>query len=97
MASIQIGTETERPGAWLFDVALTPEGEPTRQITARLAWPDYDHWTSGSVSPARLIEHITRFLVEHTPPDEIPDAFDAAAVRRKHPALTEYLSNHLDD
>lgn len=95
MATIQIGTETEIPGAWQFEVTITQGDTPTRHITARLAWPDYNHWTGGSIPPASLIEHITRFLVDNTPPDHLPTTFDAAAVSRRHPALAEYLNDQL--
>ena len=93
MAHIHIGTETESPGAWQFHITVIHEPAIQREITARLAWPDYNHWTNGSIPPAVLIEQITRFLVAQLPHEDLPNSFDAAAIRRKYPALESYLAD----
>jgi hypothetical protein len=95
VARIHIGTETESPGAWKFQITISEDPAPPREITARLAWPDYNHWTNGSVPPAHLIEQIARFLAAQVPHADLPSSFDAAAIRRKYPALDEYLAERL--
>lgn len=97
MATITVGPEREVAGAWEFQITIDATGAPPHTCTARLAWPDYDHWTSGSIAPATLIEHIARFIADTRPRDDWPTAFDAASVRRRYPQLTQYLNDNLPD
>ena len=73
----------------------TGAGSTGTDHKVRLSWVDYEHWSHGSSTPARVIEALFEFLCARQPAMEIAPSFDAAAVRRRYPEVARVLPGEL--
>jgi hypothetical protein len=77
--AIEIISQREEPGCWLFEARL--DGAVHR---LRLAWPDYDLFApGGETPPERVAEAVLRFLRSRPEFTPLPGRLDASWGRRK--------------
>lgn len=88
MATIDIKTEEESGRGWVYHVVVDRPGGQTEH-TVKLAWVDCELWSGGRVAPSKVIEALVSFLIERE--CDIPETFDAAAVRRWIPEVDREL------
>lgn len=90
MPEIVIGTETEGPNHWAYEVAVRdPQGERCYRVT--LGWADYDLWSHGRVAPERVVRAVFVFLLQREPAADILPRFDCSLVRRYFPEIDKAL------
>lgn len=93
VASIRVRTETELHLAWEFKVGVGVRGETSeRIIRVRLSYADYEFWSHGASSPARVTGALMDILAGIRSPLLQRGAFDAARARHEHPDIDERLS-----
>jgi hypothetical protein len=90
MAEIEIGTETETPTSWSYDVRVFDEGR-THAYRVSLSFSDYDHWSRGRVPPSRVVERAFEFLLQREPATSIMSKFDCSVIRRFFPEVDREL------
>lgn len=97
---IRVGSEQESRGGWRFEVYLGAGGgvagsgeEAKREVT--LSWADYELWSHGVHSPARVIEALFLFLEGRDGLTRVGERFDAARVRRLFPDVDRELPQML--
>jgi hypothetical protein len=77
--AIEILSQREEPGCWLFEVRL--DGAAHR---LRLAWADYDLFApGGDTPPERVAEAVLRFLRSRPEFTPLSPRLDASWARRK--------------
>ena len=97
MATVHVESETPIDRGWSFLVRVGPSDDapaPDRFVV-RLSWADYDHWSRGRVAPEAVAAAVLTFLLERAPAADIPREFDAATIRRRHPAIDAELPGML--
>jgi hypothetical protein len=90
MAEIQIGTETEGPNQWVYEVTVFDAGR-RHAYRVTLGWSDYDLWSHGRVAPQKVVEAVFAFLLRHEPAADILPRFDCSLVRRYFPEIDREL------
>ena len=91
MASVHVGTETETPRGWAFEVRVVDDAGTGRDHVVELGWADYDLWCGGTEPPADVVAALLAFWLEREPAAALRDRFDAALIRRRHPEVDEAL------
>ena len=91
---IDVREETEIDRGWAFAVRASTSTDAA-DLIVRLSWVDYDHWSRGAASPARVIEELLRIVLEHVPLADLTADFDAARLRRRVPELDALLQRRL--
>lgn len=81
MPTIDIGTETEGPNHWAYEVCVTDNGHK-HQYRVTLSWLDYDLWSHGRVAPERVVRAAFEFLLQREPASSILPKFDCSLIRR---------------
>jgi hypothetical protein len=76
---VEVQTEEERPGGWLYAVVVH-RGGATDEYAVTLSWRDHDYWCGGALAPSRVMQAVMEYLVQHMA--ELPQKFDAARARR---------------
>ncbi len=94
VAMVRVVTETEERSGWAFQVEIE-RAEGVSSHLVRLGWADYDYWSHGMSSPARVIESLVRYLVEHKSATLSRQVFDAARARREFPEIDQMLPGML--
>ncbi|MCZ6836974.1 MAG: hypothetical protein O7G85_14455 [Planctomycetota bacterium] len=83
MAQIEILSEDERNGGWVFDTQILDAQGSLFAVTLSLSWADYNLWSSdGADTPGAVAEAALLFLVSRMPSEEIRTSFDASLIRR---------------
>jgi len=90
MAEIEVGTETEHPSHWHYDVRVFDAGR-THDHSVTLSFQDYDHWSHGRVPPSRVVRACFEFLLDNEPASAIMSKFDCSVIRRYFPKVDEEL------
>lgn len=82
-----IERETEDHDGWTFHLRIAAEpGDPPSPRTLRLAWADYDLWsTDGADPPHTVALAVIEFLLSRLKPSDLPDRIDASTTRRRFP------------
>ena len=79
---IDIRSEEERQGAWLFIAAATVGGKQ-REFVLRLSWVDYNYWSPDATDrPETVARAAMEVVLACMEAEDIPDEFDLARVRR---------------
>lgn len=94
MADIRIGTETEGPNHWSYEVTVVQRGA-RHDYRVTLGWSDYDLWSHGRVAPERVVRAVFEYLLSREPAQEILPRFDCSVVRRYFPEVDERLPGML--
>ena len=84
---VEVQTEQERPGGWLYHVIVHRESGPATH-TVTLSWRDHDFWCSGASAPSKVIQAVLEYLLRHETP-ALPPKFDAARARRWLPQIDQ--------
>ncbi len=87
---IHIGTETEGPNRWDYQVRVTADGQ-TYDYQVALSWADYDLWSHGRVAPERVVRAAFEFLLQREPASSILRRFDCSVIRRYFPEVDTEL------
>ena len=87
--SVRVTTETEADRGWWFAIQLESGEAPARMLQMRLDWSDYEHWTRGKTPPSVAAEALLRAALSLGDAADLPDEFDAAALRRRLPGIDE--------
>ena len=86
---VEILSERELPNGLAFRASVGDEGPAraaARLVEVRLHWADYNLWSvDGADPPERVAAAVVRFAASHGGVADLPDSFDAAALRRRHP------------
>lgn len=90
MAEIDVGTETEGPHGWAYEVRVFDAGK-THAYHVTLSFSDYDHWSHGRVAPSKVVEKAFVFLLEREPATRILPKFDCSVIRRYFPEVDKEL------
>lgn len=80
--NIRVLQEVEGPRGWTFTVRVPGNAGGVREASVHLAFVDYELWSHGTSSPARVAEVVVRVLMEAMPEREIPTRLDASSPRR---------------
>ncbi len=91
---IEIGTETEGPNRWAYEVRVKQGGE-TFDYNVTLSWADYDLWSHGRVAPERVVRAAFEFLLSREPASSILPKFDCSVIRRYFPEVDAELPKHI--
>ena len=94
MSDIEIGTETESPTHWQYQVRVFADGR-THQYQVMLSFQDYDLWSRGRVPPSRVVHAAMRFLLARESAEQIMPRFDCAVIRRYFPEVDRELGELL--
>ncbi len=89
-AQLEFGEETESAASWSWPATVFAGGR-VHALTVTLSFQDYDLWSRGRVPPVRTAEACLHWLLEREPAAELPDPFDCARTRRRHPAVDAEL------
>lgn len=81
MPTIHIGTETEGPNNWSYEVQVRDE-DKTHDYRVTLSWQDYDLWSHGRVAPEKVVRAAFEFLLQREPASSILPKFDCSLIRR---------------
>ncbi len=80
---VAVENERSTPRGWVFDVILSPRSAgPSDRREVSLSWADYEYWSHGAASPARVVEVVMLAVAELLPDAELPARFDASTLRR---------------
>ena len=83
-AGIDISNEREVNGGWTFDVRVNAPDGRSQQCSMKLSFADYNHWSgSGTDAPSHVARAVVAFMLQNSPPDALPELFDASLARRK--------------
>ena len=86
----EFGPEAESAASWSWPATIFADGR-VHELTVTLSFQDYDLWSRGRVPPVRTAEACLRWLLGHEPAAGLPDPFDCARTRRRHPAVDAEL------
>ncbi len=92
MALVSVEAEIEVAAGWEFRLSV---GVDDRSIRLHLSWADYEHWSMGSIPPARVAEGVVRYIIDRRGEDALRERFDASLVRRLVPQADEELPRML--
>ncbi|MEM1165920.1 MAG: hypothetical protein AAGI30_06470 [Planctomycetota bacterium] len=93
-AAIRVCEEEEHGRGWRFRVEASADGLDA-EFHVTLSWADYDHWSRGAASPARVVEELVRFMLEREALDATQQDFDAARLRRRFDEVDETIRARL--
>lgn len=85
MAQIEILSEQEQAGGWIFEAQVLDDEGDLYPVKVSLSWADYNHWSSdGADAPGAVAEAVLAYLTSRTLPEEIRQSFDASLLRRQY-------------
>ncbi|MEM6460082.1 MAG: hypothetical protein AAF710_11905 [Planctomycetota bacterium] len=93
-AEIEVGPETQRDGAWAYDVTVFAAGR-VRRHAVTLSFQDYDLWSRGRVGPSRVAHAAVRYWLDQPDAEPLPEAFDCSRLRRHFPDADAELPGRL--
>lgn len=98
MAQVEIVSERDGSGGWLFTARVRDEQGTQRDHEVYLSWADYNLWSgSGADPPAAVAAAAVRFVCDRMAPEELGGRFDAAAARRRFPDADEEIPALIGD
>ena len=98
MVQVEIVSERESRGGWVFAARVLDESGALRGHEVHLSWADYNLWSgSGSDEPAEVAAAAVRFLCGKLAPEKLNDRFDAATARRLFPQADEQIPALIHD
>jgi hypothetical protein len=84
VSQVEIISEDERAGHWLFTAQVLDESGFLRRHTVTLAWADYNLWSQdGADEPSRVVEAALSFLLSREHAGALPVKFDCSLARRR--------------
>ncbi|MGJ3254589.1 MAG: hypothetical protein ACFE0J_26170 [Elainellaceae cyanobacterium] len=94
MATINIQSESQQNGSWLYNVVLDDRGT-THQYTVTLNSSEYESWARNQAKPSDVIKAAFEFLLEREPASSIMSSFDCSVIRRYFPDVDRELPKKL--
>lgn len=94
-AAVTVETELDTPNGWSFQVEVCQPGAPTRTITLRMSWADFEHWSGGSIPPSAVAQAVVELAIDRKPEAVSLGDFDAAMLRRWFDGADEALRAQL--
>ena len=89
---IDIRSEEEQEGAWLFVASATVGGE-LREFVLRLSWVDYNYWSPDATDrPETVARAAMEVVLTSMEVADLPDKFDLSRVRRWHRDADEAIN-----
>jgi hypothetical protein len=93
--------EREDGRGWRFGIEAAPTASTQASVEpwmfdVRLAWADYNHWsTDGADEPSAVAIAVLRTLLETMPAAELRTRFDCSLVRRLLPDADDRVSSNI--
>ncbi len=86
MAEVEIVSEKEEPGGWVFQLRIGEGASDDVTGMLRLSWADYNLWSDdGSDPPHAVARAVVLFLLSRMTATDIPGTIDASTARRRFP------------
>ena len=85
--TLVITDEQPTANGWSFCIRKSADDAGQEQLLILLSWVDYDYWSKGSATPARVVEAVINALIQNNGWDALRSPFDLALSRRLCPGI----------